>query len=70
MYSQYFPNGVLIYNNSSVGDYTFNFDNLYANSRDNIKKLQIEIGVTPDGIIGPQTIRALQIKIGAVVDGI
>ena len=70
MYNQYFPNGVLIYNNSSVGDYTFNFDNLYANSRDNIKKLQIEVGVTPDGIIGPKTIRALQIKIGTVVDGI
>lgn len=35
-----------------------------------VTKLQIALGVNPDGEVGPATISALQRKVGAVVDGI
>jgi murein L,D-transpeptidase YcbB/YkuD len=37
--------------------------------RSSTKALQRKVGATPDGAIGPLTIRALQISIGARQDG-
>ena len=47
----------------------FNFNNLYANSQEDIKELQRELGVVDDGIIGGKTIKALQKRVGTDVDG-
>lgn len=47
----------------------FNFNNLHANSQEDIKELQRELGVVDDGIIGGKTIKALQKRVGANVDG-
>lgn len=39
-------------------------------TKDDIKDLQRNLGVTPDGIFGPQSIRALQKRVGTTPDGI
>jgi peptidoglycan hydrolase-like protein with peptidoglycan-binding domain len=48
----------------------FNYNNIYQNSREDIKELQRALGVKDDGIIGRQTISALQNKIGTKTDGV
>lgn len=48
----------------------FDFNNIYLNSRDDIKALQKALNVKEDGIIGKNTIRALQRMVGTKDDGI